>query len=65
MVPSIRCFPGNSRQIQLRLEAFNVLNTVTPGNPQTTMSSSDFGRVNSLAAGTAPRVMQLAVKYTF
>jgi hypothetical protein len=43
-----------------------VLNTVTPGNPQTTMSStSDFGRVTSLAAGTAPRVLQLAVKYQF
>ena len=59
-------FGGNSRQIQLRLEAFNVLNTVTPGNPQTTMSStSDFGRVTSLAAVTAPRVMQRAVKYQF
>jgi len=56
---------GSGRQIQLRLEAFNVLNTVTPGNPQTTMSSSDFGRVTSLAAGTAPRIMQLAVKYQF
>ena len=58
-------FADSGRQIQLRLEAFNVLNTVTPGNPQTTMSSSDFGRVTSLAAGTAPRIMQLAVKYEF
>jgi hypothetical protein len=58
-------FSGNSRQIQLRFEAFNVLNTVTPGNPQTTMSSSDFGRVSSLAAGTAPRIIQLAMKYQF
>jgi hypothetical protein len=56
---------AGSRQVQLRVEVFNVLNTVTPGNPQTTMSSSDFGRVTSLAAGTAPRVIQLAVKYEF
>ena len=53
------------RQVQLRLEAFNVFNTVTPGNPQTTMSSGDFGKVTSLAAGTAPRLIQLAVKYQF
>ena len=58
-------FGGNQRQFQLRLEAFNVLNTVTPGNPQTTLTSTDFGKVTSLAAGTAPRVLQLAVKYQF
>jgi outer membrane receptor protein involved in Fe transport len=58
-------FAGGSRQVQLRAEIFNLLNTVTPGNPQTTMSSTDFGRVTSLAAGTAPRIVQLAVKYQF
>jgi hypothetical protein len=58
-------FARNTRQIQLRLEAFNLFNTVTPGNPQTTLTSSDFGKVTSLAAGTAPRVMQLAIKYQF
>jgi hypothetical protein len=36
-----------------------------PGNPQTAMSSSHIGRVTSLAAGTAPRIIQLAVKYEF
>jgi hypothetical protein len=58
-------FAGNARQIQLRAEVFNVLNTVTPGDPQTTMSSADFGRVTSLAGGTAPRIIQLAIKYQF
>jgi len=56
---------AGSRQVQLRLEMFNLFNTVTPGNPQTTMSSTDFGKVTSLAAGTAPRVMQLGIKYQF
>jgi hypothetical protein len=56
---------GGDRQIQLRLEAFNLLNTVTPGNPQTTLGSSDFGRVTALAGGTAPRVIQLGAKYQF
>jgi len=58
-------FARNTRQVQLRLEAFNLFNTVTPGNPQTTLTSSDFGKVTSLAGGTAPRVMQLAIKYQF
>jgi hypothetical protein len=56
---------AGSRQVQLRLEVFNLFNTVTPGNPQTTMSSTDFGKVTSLAAGTAPRVVQLGIKYQF
>jgi len=53
------------RQLQLRLEVFNLFNTVTPANPQTTMSSSDFGKVTALAPGTSPRIVQLAVKYQF
>ena len=56
---------GTDRQIQLRLETFNLLNTVTPGNPSTTLGSSDFGRVTSLAGGTAPRIIQLGAKYQF
>ena len=53
------------RQIQLRWEVFNVLNTVNPANPVSSLSSSDFGKITSLAGGTAPRIMQLAVKYQF
>ena len=56
---------GGDRQVQLRAEVFNLLNTVTPGNPQTTLGSSDFGRVTGLAGGTAPRVIQLGAKYQF
>jgi hypothetical protein len=56
---------GGDRQIQLRAEAFNLLNTVTPGDPQSTLGSSDFGKVTALAGGTAPRVIQLGAKYQF
>jgi outer membrane receptor protein involved in Fe transport len=56
---------GGDRQIQLRAEMFNVLNTVTPGNPSIILGSSDFGKVTSLAGGTAPRVIQLGAKYQF
>ena len=58
-------FGGGDRQIQLRVESFNLFNTVTPGNPQTTLGSTDFGRVTALAGGTAPRVIQLGAKYQF
>jgi hypothetical protein len=53
------------QQLQLRWEVFNVLNTVNPDNPVATLSSPDFGRIIALAGGTAPRIMQLAVKYLF
>ena len=56
---------GGDRQVQLRWEVFNVLNTVNPDNPVATLSSPDFGRIIALAGGTAPRIMQLAVKYQF
>jgi hypothetical protein len=53
------------RQVQLRLEAFNLLNTVNPDNPVATMNSPDFGKITQLAPGLAPRILQLAVKYLF
>ena len=56
---------GAERQVQLRWEVFNVLNTVNAENPVATLSSPDFGKITALAAGTAPRIMQLAVKYQF
>jgi hypothetical protein len=38
---------------------------MTPNTPVSTMNSSDFGKVTSLAPGTAPRVMQLGFKFNF
>jgi hypothetical protein len=58
-----RSFRFDSRQLQFRLEAFNVLNHVNPSNPVTALNNPNFGRVTSTA--TEPRVMQLAVKYLF
>src|SRR4029079_6327346 len=60
-----RSFGLGRRQMQFRWETFNVFNTMTPNNPVSALNSSDFGRVTALAAGTAPRIMQLAVKYLF
>jgi hypothetical protein len=55
---------GDAR-LQLRWEVFNVFNTVNLDNPVSTLNSPDFGRITALAPGTAPRIMQLAVKYQF
>ena len=58
-----RSFRFGSQQMQFRWEVFNVFNNMTPSNPVSAMNNSDFGKVTSLATGTAPRIMQLAVKY--
>jgi hypothetical protein len=53
---------GGERQIQFRAEAFNVLNRVNLGNPVSALNSPNFGLI-SLASD--PRIIQLALKYTF
>ena len=46
-------------RVQLRGEFFNAFNQVNFGNPNTTVSSTTFGRITSAGAG---RVIQLAAK---
>jgi hypothetical protein len=58
-----RSFGVGAQQVQVRIEAFNLLNTVTPANPNTTLTSSDFGRVTS--AANDPRILQVGIKYQF
>ena len=53
---------ATARAIELRVEAFNVLNTTQRGNPITNLNSPTFGRILS---ASDPRIMQFAVKYTF
>jgi hypothetical protein len=60
-----RTFRFGSQQMQFRWETFNVFNRITPNNPVSALNNADFGRVTSLAAGTAPRIMQFAMKYMF
>jgi len=60
-----RAIAIGTRQVQVRWEVFNLFNTVNPDNPVATLNSPDFGRITALAGGTAPRIMQLAVKYQF
>ena len=53
---------GNDRAIELRAEAFNLLNTVNYGAPAATLGAANFGTITS---ALDPRVVQLAVKFTF
>ena len=58
-----RTFQFTERQsLQLRMEAFNMPNHLNPGNPDTNMRGSFFGKIRT--AGD-PRIVQLALKYVF
>jgi len=58
-----RNFPFTERFfIQLRVDAYNVLNVVTYGNPVTEFTNANFGRVTS---AMAPRTLQIGARFYF
>jgi hypothetical protein len=52
-----------SMRLQFRAEFFNTLNHTVLGNPNTTLSSSNFGRI--LSTATPPRVGEMGLKLSF
>ena len=55
---------SEKQKLQFRADAFNVFNNVSWGNPGTSINSpSTFGLITSQA--NAPRVLQVALRYTF
>jgi hypothetical protein len=58
-----RTFGINKTNLELRFEAFNLLNRTIWGNPDSTITSANFGRVTTQA--NAPRQMQLGVRFEF
>jgi hypothetical protein len=58
-----RLVPVGTQRLELRLEAFNLLDTFNWGNPTTNFNSSAFGRITSQAG--SPRILQFGVKYDF
>jgi hypothetical protein len=58
----VRSFRFGERAIQFRAEAFNVFNRVNLGIPVSALNSPNFGLITSAAD---PRIIQLALKYTF
>ena len=56
-----------SVSLQVRADAFNALNHVNYNNPNTNISSPDFGRITSasLVSGLGNRVGQIGARLTF
>ena len=54
---------GTTQNLEVRMEAFNLLNNFNWGNPTTNFSSGNFGRIQSQAGDS--RIMQFGVKYGF
>ena len=48
--------------LEFRAEAFNTFNHTNPGNPNTTLSSSNYGKVTSAAD---PRILEFALRLKF
>ena len=53
---------AESHKLEFRFEAFNLFNRANLGNPNTTFTSTVFGRITS--AGD-PRILQLGLRYSF
>jgi len=53
---------GRERSVELRVEVFNLLNTVNFGAPVATLGAASFGTITS---ALDPRVVQLAAKLWF
>ena len=56
---------GGSREVEMRVEAFNLTNRFNWGNPVTNLSNQNFGRILEYAAGLTPRVLQFGAKISF
>jgi hypothetical protein len=54
---------GGARNLEARVEAFNVTNNFNWGNPITNFSSGNFGRIQTQAGDS--RIMQFGLKYGF
>jgi hypothetical protein len=60
------------RQIEFRAEAFDVTNSTRLGNPDTNLSSGNFGKITSSAnpsgimtGNNGGRIMQFTLKFIF
>lgn len=58
--------PWEKQTLSFRAEAFNLFNNVEWGVPNLSLANpATFGEITAYAYGAAPRVMQMALRYTF
>jgi hypothetical protein len=55
---------GGARRLQFRYELYNVTNTASFTNPNTSLGNAAFGTINA-TGNNIPRQMQFALKYLF
>lgn len=56
---------GGTRQLEFRVEAFNVTNTPKFGNPNGDVTSSNFMRITGTLNGYSERQVRLGVRFAF
>lgn len=57
---------GETRRIQVRVEAFNVLNKMSLAQTaDLNINSNSFGRITTTRAASTPRIIQFGVRYDF
>jgi hypothetical protein len=54
---------AQGRALQLRVEAFNVLNHINEGNPNVDMTNVNYGRITGMSG--RPRQLQLGLRFVF
>jgi hypothetical protein len=54
---------GNDRELQIRVEAFNVFNHINMGNPDTNLASVNVGRITGMSG--RPRQIQFGMRVAF
>lgn len=66
---TLNMFAGRSQTLQLRVEAYNLFNTLNLNNPNTNTAATNFGRVTSTRSPggglTGARLAQVGVKFSF
>jgi hypothetical protein len=58
----VKKIPMGHRFAEIRVDAFNVTNSLHPGNPNTTFGSATFGQITS---ANDPRLIRFGFRFVF